>query len=159
MKIINFDIKNKKIKSMYDGEIVKDHYGREVPKSSHGSIRINHKTASIKIITKYLLELFEKIINPLLLVRRINIAVCNLDTLENVKKDKRYEQLDLFSDNDEIDKKNKDELVDEENELKVEKVLLNIKQKYGKNSILKAMDLEEKATTIMRNNQIGGHKC
>ena len=61
--------------------------------------------------------------------------------------------------NEEIDKLNKSKLLDEENELKVEKTILNIKYKYGKNAILKGMNLEEKATTILRNNQIGGHKC
>ncbi len=159
---IGYDIenlKNKNIKRLYDGEIVKDIYGREVPKSAHGTVRINHKTASIKVLTENIMNLFEKIINPLLLVRRINIAVSNLENEENKNKHLRYEQFSLFDNNEEIDKLNKSKLLDEENELKVEKTILNIKYKYGKNAILKGMNLEEKATTILRNNQIGGHKC
>lgn len=159
---IGYDIenlKNKRIKNEYQGEVIKDFYGREVPKSSHGTIRINHKTASIKTITDHLVALFEQIINPILLVRRINIAVCNLGKIENLKKQKTYEQLDIFTDNEEKDKRLKKNFADEEKELKVEKAILNIKNKYGKNSILKGMNLEAKATTIMRNNQIGGHRC
>ena len=153
------NIKNKKIRNMYDGEIVRDHYGREVPKSSHGTIRIDHKTTSIKTITNQLMDLFEKIINPLLLVRRVNIAVCNLENIEKASNKKIYKQLDLFSDNEKKDLLKKEERIDEKRELEVEKVILNIKRKYGKNAILRGMNLEEKATTIMRNNQIGGHRC
>lgn len=159
---IGYDIenlKNKKIRSLYNGEIVKDYYGREVPKSSHGSTKINHKTSSIKLITESLINLFEKIGDPFLLIRRINISVGNLELIENIKNNTIYEQLDLFNDNEKIDLKNKNAINDEKKEIKVEQAILNIKKRYGKNAILKGMNLEQKATTIMRNNQIGGHRC
>lgn len=158
---VSYDIenlKNNKIKRFYDGEIVKDHYGRDVPKSAHGTIRINHKTSSTKIITENLLCLYERIVNPILLIRKINIAACNLEIDENNNKKVFYCQFDLFSDNIEEDMKIKSQFDDEINEKKVQKTLLGIKKKYGKNAILKGMDLEDGATTIERNGQVGGHK-
>lgn len=145
------NLKNKNIKTSYNGEVVFDHYGRKIPKSSHGSIRIDHKTSSTNTIVDYIVKLYDKIVNPLLLIRRINIAVCNLD---KVKKAKNYKQLDIFNYQENFDNKIKEE----KEELKAQQTLLKIKNKYGKNAILKAMDLQEGATAIMRNKQIGGHR-
>jgi len=158
---VGYDIENlkdKKIKNNYSGEIVKDHYGRNVPKPAHGTIRINHKTSSTKIISDHLISLYEKIVNPFLLIRRINVAVCDLTKKEQTKKKIQYEQFDLFSNQEEIDNNNKKILEDEKKEEKVVTTILKIKKKYGKNSILKGIDLIDGATTKDRNNQIGGHK-
>ncbi len=158
---IGYDVINlqdKKIKRLYDGEIVKDHYGRYVPKYSHGTIRIDHKTSSTKIITKYFLELLNNVINPILYVRKISIAACELEREEQKEKVVMFKQFDLFSDNETKDSNIKKTLDDEVGEKKVQKALLEIKKKYGKNAILKGMNLEEGATTIERNGQIGGHK-
>ena len=143
------NIKNPKYNRIYNGEIVSDFYGRKMPKPSHGTIRIDHKTSSIKIISEYVIKLFDKIINPLLLIRKLNITFCNLEKKENDKDE--YQQLDIFNNVSNIDLKK------ENQDNKVEETILKIKNKYGKNSILKAMDLEEGATRIMRNKQIGGH--
>ena len=145
------NLKNKNIKHSYNGEIVLDYYGRNIPKPSHGSIRIDHKTSSTNTIVDYVVKLYDKIVNPLLLIRRINIAVCNLD---KVKKGKNYKQLDIFNFQESFDNK----INKEKEELKAQQTLLKIKNKYGKNAILKAMDLQEGATAILRNKQIGGHK-
>ena len=155
---IGYDISNIK-NGIYNGEVKVDYYGRNVPKPAHGTIRIDHYTSSTRVITKYILKLYDSIINPLLLVRRINITVCNLIS-ENKSKEKIVcEQLDLFSDIEKEVINKEQELNDEKEERKVQNTILNIKNKYGKNAIIKGMNLEEGATTIERNRQVGGHKA
>lgn len=139
----------------YDGEYSIDRYGRSVPKSAHGTVRLSYKTSSSKIMSENLLVLYDKIVNKRLLVKRINICVNNVVSYDSVKDLEHHEQLDIFSDFDEV---GSDDRIDEENENKLQHVMLDIKKKYGKNSILKAMNLSEGATTIDRNKQIGGHK-
>ncbi len=152
------NLENPKIASKYSGEIKKDFYGREVPKSAHGTIRLDHQTSSTKLIMDSVLKLYDEIINPLLLTRRINIAVCNLINEDTSKRKMIYKQFDIFSDIEEESNTKEKELEDEKNERKVQKTILDIKNKYGKNAILKGMNLEEGATTIDRNRQVGGHK-
>ena len=142
----------------YAGEIVEDRYGRKVPKSAHGTINIDHKTSSTKIITEKVLELFEKIIDQDLMVRRINLTACNVINRNKAIKQVHYQQFDLFSSCEEQESKKKHETIDEQEENKLQKTLLDIKEKYGKNAILKGMNLEEGGTTIERNEQVGGHK-
>ena len=142
----------------YDGEMKTDYYGRSVPKPAHGTIRIDHYTSSTKVIHEKVLDLFDRIINRKLMTRRINITVCNLIREEDVKDEVLYQQLDLFSNNRLRTNMKKKELRDEKSEKNVQKAIINIKRKYGKNAILKGMDLEEGATTIERNSQVGGHR-
>lgn len=159
---IGYDIENLKddrISSIYDGEITTNYYGKKVPKAAHGTTRLERKTSSTKIISDATMKLFDKIINPSLLIRRINIAVCNLEKEDEASKKKRYQQFDLFSDIEKEIDKNENEIQSEKEEKKIQQAMIDIKHKYGKNSILKALDLEEGATTIDRNNQIGGHKA
>ena len=141
----------------YDGEIKVDYYGRNIPKQAHGTVNINHKTSSTDIITKEVLKLYESIVNKKLLIRRLNIAACNLVDEEKIGDNKVVEQLDLFSGNDYSSNILEKEL--ETKERKVQDTIINIKNKYGKNSILKGLDLVEGATAIDRNNQVGGHKA
>ena len=154
---IGYDIDNL-TNSDYNGEITTDHYGRKVPKSAHGTIRIDHHTSSTKIISDKTVELLERIVNKKLHTRRINITVCNLVNETQVKDEIVYQQLDLFSNNRLNTKLKEKELKAEEQEKKVQKAIIDIKKKYGKNAILKAMNLEEGGTTIERNGQVGGHK-
>lgn len=149
---IGYDIENLK-DGNYNGEIKIDMYGREIPKHAHGTINIDHYTQSSKIITEKVIELFERIINNKLLVKRINISANNL-IKENKKQEKIIKQFDIFTSTEEQDNEIKKEKIEQ----KLQQTMLEIKQKYGKNSILKAMNLEEGATTIERNKQIGGHK-
>ena len=154
---IGYDIenlKNPEIYQNYFGEITLDHYGRKVPKHAHGTINIDHKTSSTKIITNVIMELYEKIINKKLLVRRINITAEDVVNEQDYKNIKSYEQMDLFIDYNKIENK-KDK---EKEEKELQKAVLNIKSKYGKNAILKGMNFVEGGTTIERNKQIGGHK-
>ena len=154
---IGYDIENlsnPEISKSYLGEVTLDHYGRKVPKSAHGTINIDHKTSSTKIITNSVMELYEKIINKKLLVRRINITAENVVNEDDYKNNKKFEQIDLFVDYNEIERQQNKE----KSEKELQKAVLDIKTKYGKNAVLKGMNLIEGGTTIERNGQIGGHK-
>ena len=158
---IGYDVSNltlPNIKRYYHGEIVIDHYGRYVPKGAHGSVRLQKRTSSTKIIMDNVLKLFDSIINEKLLVRRINICFANLLNENIASNEVVYKQFDLFSDTNEIDEKTKKEKIDETKEHKLQKTIIDIQYKYGRNSILKAMNLEKGATTISRNKEVGGHK-
>lgn len=150
------NLDNPKIK--YTGEIVTDFYGRYIPKSAHGTIRLKHKTSSSKIIMEKVVELYKKIVDEKLLIKRINIAACELTSEEVAKKQRTFEQLDLFTNYENVDEQIEENKKSSIEENKLQHIMLDIKKKYGKNAILKAMNLEEGATTIERNKQIGGHK-
>ena len=147
------NLKNQAISSLYNGEIATDKYGRKVPKHAHGTINIDHQTASSKVLTEHIIKLYEQIVNKQLLVRRINITVNNVLN-ENMVKTSDYEQINLFVDYAEVNEKRKKE----EAEKEIQKAMIDIKSKYGKNAILKGMNLQKEGTTIERNRQIGGHK-
>lgn len=147
------NLKNQAISSLYNGEITTDKYGRKVPKHAHGTINIDYQTASSKVLTGYIIKLYEQIVNKQLLVRRINITVNNVVN-ENMVKTSDYEQINLFVDYAEVNEKRKKE----EAEKEIQKAMIGIKSKYGKNAILKGMNLQKEGTTIERNRQIGGHK-
>lgn len=147
------NLKNQAISSKYNGEITTDKYGRKVPKHAHGTINIDHQTSSSKVLTEHIIKLYEQIINKQLLVRRINITVNNVVN-ENMVKNSNYEQINLFVDYKEVSKKREKE----EAEKEIQKAMINIKSKYGKNAIIKGMNLQKEGTTIERNGQIGGHK-
>lgn len=153
---IGYDIDNltnPEIKGKYNGEVTTDKYGRKVPKHAHGTINIDHKTSSTKIIMEATVNLYERIINKDLLVRRLNITANNVTNITD-KKEKPYEQIDLFTNYEELNKNRKKEA----DELRIQKAMIDIKQKYGKNAIIKGMNLQKEGTTIERNGQIGGHK-
>ena len=151
---IGYDISNLDNNNLnYNGEITIDRYGRSVPKHAHGTINLKEYTSSTKEILEASIELYERIINKDLLVRRIIIVANNVKSENEILKEKQYEQINLFNNLD-------DELKKEEHRLKENKLqhaIIDIKKKYGKNSILKAMNFEEAGTTIQRNAQIGGH--
>lgn len=157
---IQYDIDNLKIPSIrdnYDGEITIDYLGRSVPKHSHGTANIEYQTSSTKTIMDAVIKLYDRIINPKLLVRKINISANNLIEESKVVDKPRYEQYDLFSDysnQPDIKQIRKQE----QDEKKIQIAMLKVKKKYGKNAILKGMNLEEGATAKDRNEQVGGHK-
>ena len=152
-KLNNLVLKNEKIRKIYKGEITEDKYGRRVPKHAHGTINLNHKTSSTKLIMEAVTKLYDNIINDKLLTRRINITANKVINESEVRKSE-YEQIDLFKNyQEESKRKNK-----EKKEKRLQETMINIKNKYGKNAILKGMNLEEGGTTIERNIQIGGHK-
>ena len=153
---IGYDVDN--ISNNYFGDVVKDYYGRLVPKPAHGTARINRKTSSNRVLTKSIVELFDRIVNTKLLVRKISISLGNLSDEDDYKETRIIQQFDLFSNAEEMNNDNTLDKADELNEKKVQKAILDLKKKYGKNAVLKGMNLEEGATTIDRNGMIGGHK-
>ncbi len=148
------DIKNENI------TIDKDWYGREVPKGNHSSINLSIFTSSTSMITEAAVKLFNYLVNKKLHVRRMFVVATRVIKVKEVKKyQDDYEQLNLFVDYDELEKKKKEKLAELEEENKLQQTILNIKKKYGKNMILKGHDFEEGGTTRERNEQIGGHKA
>lgn len=150
---VGYDIES--LKKSYSGAVETDRYGRKIPKTAHSSENIGRHTSSTKLICETAMKLFDRIVDKELLVRRMYIVANHIITENDAEKEREYIQLNLFSDT------GKQEA--EENELKKEKdmqkAILKIKSKYGKNSIIKGMNLKEGATALERNRQIGGHKA
>lgn len=150
---VGYDIES--LKKSYSGAVETDRYGRKIPKTAHSSENIGRYTSSTKLICETAMKLFDRIVDKELLVRRMYIVANHIITENDAEKKREYVQLNLFSD------AGKQEA--EENELKKEKdmqkAILKIKSKYGKNSIIKGMNLKEGATALERNRQIGGHKA
>ena len=155
--VIGYDISN--INEGYIGEIVTDRYGRSIPKHATGRISINHYTSSTNILMENIINLFNRIVDKKLLVRRINISANNVVNEKKSEKQISYHQFDIFDDNEKVEKEIIYQKEQEFKERNLQRILNNIKNKYGKNSILKAMNLEEGGTTIERNKQVGGHKA
>ena len=144
----------------YRGDIVKDHYGRQIPKHAHGTANLDGHTSSTKKIMCAASELFDRIVDKNLLVRRLNIVANHvLPEADAPRKNAGFEQLDLFTDYAALEVKQEQERAELEREKKMQQAMLTIKKKFGKNAILKGMNLEEGATAKDRNAQIGGHKA
>ena len=152
-------IKNPEIRKKYDGSVTTDYYGRKIPKHAHGTTNLKEHCSSTKLITEAVLKLYDEIVNKNLLIRRINIAANHVINEKDVVKKDDYEQLDLFTDYEEQAKKKETEEKQLQREKQMQKAMLEIKKKYGKNAILKGTNLTEGATTIERNEMIGGHKA
>lgn len=157
---VEYDVENLKdseYKKSVNETIKRDRYGRLVPKPAHGTLRLERKTSSSRLISEGFVKLYDKIINKNLLIRKIYLTVGEL-TNEEERKKKEFEQINLFTNYKEQEQKEKEEEVKLQKEKNIQQAIVNIKHKYGKNAIIKAMDLEDRATTIERNSQIGGHK-
>ena len=147
------------IRKAYHGEVTTDHYGRAVPKSAHGSANLGRQTSSAKLLLDAVTELYDRIVDQNLLIRRVNITANHVVDEAAVQKALSLEQLDLFTDYAAAQTKKEAEEAELAREKRMQKAMLEIKKKHGKNAILKGMNLEEGATTIDRNRQIGGHKA
>lgn len=159
---IGYDIENmtdKNRSNNYKGEISTNHYGKKVPKPAHGTINLSKQTSSTTLITNAVMELYDKIVNKNLLIRRITIVANKLVDERSVKRTNEYEQLDLFTDYDKLNEQREKENADLEREKRMQNTILDIKKRFGKNAILKGMNLQDGATAKDRNNQIGGHKA
>ena len=160
---VGYDIENltnPARRAKYHGAVEKDPYGREIPKQAHGSINLDGHTSSTRKIMCAVSELFDRIVDKNLLVRRMYVVANHvLPEADAPKKNDGAVQLDLFTDYAAEEEKRKAEDAALERERKIQKAALAIKKKYGKNAILKAMNLEEGATAKDRNAQIGGHKA
>ncbi len=159
---VGFDaenLKDEKIMASYHGEIKTNHYGKLVPKSAHGTANLPHHTSSTRMITEAVTKLYDEIVNPNLLIRRLNISVNNVINEDIAEQKEQPKQLDLFTNYEEIRKKEQEEKKELEKERRIQEVQLNIKRRFGKNAILRGLNFEEGATAKERNNQIGGHKA
>jgi DNA polymerase V len=159
---IGYDIeslRDPEISRSYHGEVTTDHYGRRIPKHAHGTSNLRCHTSSAMLIIEAAMELFDRIVGKNLLVRRIYITANHVVNENSVRGKDSYEQMDMFTEYDALQKKRTEEDAILEREKKIQKAVIDIKKKYGKNAVLKGMNLEEGATTLLRNRQIGGHKA
>ena len=159
---IGYDIDNltdPEISKYYRGEITIDHYGRKVPKHAHGTANLPCKTSSSTVIIDAVMALFDRIVDPKLLSRRITIAACKVVDERSACDAPDLLQLDLFTDYSELEAREKAEREEREREKRMQKALIGIKKRFGKNAVIKGMNLEEGATAKDRNQQIGGHKA
>lgn len=140
-------------------EVTTDRYGRKLPKHAHGTVNLEGQTSSTRCIVNAVLDLYDRIINKSLLVRRIYISANRTADESAASGTPVFEQLDLFTDYALLERKRKAEEAERKRERKLQQAMLDIKKKYGKNAILKGVNLVEGATAIDRNQQIGGHRA
>lgn len=184
---VGYDIENltdPKRRAQYHGEVTTDRYGRQVPKHAHGTANLGQQTSSTRLILEAVMDLYDRIVDPALLVRRVYVTANHVreekgqrgeiadglrEEMGTQGADERregqdamqmvYEQLDLFTDYEERERRQKKEEALLKRERSMQQAVLDIQKKYGKNAILKGMDLEDGAMTRERNAQIGGHKA
>ena len=153
------NLTNPEIARAYRGAVTTDHFGRKMPKQAHGTVNLERTSSSSKKIIEAVMGLFDEIVNKKLLVRRIYITANHVVDERTVKEEPEFEQLDLFTDYEARQEQQKKEEERLARERKLQEASLAIKKKFGKNAILKGMNLEEGATARQRNGQIGGHKA
>ena len=150
---------NPDIRAHYHGEVTTDYYGRQVPKHAHGTANLTRQTSSTKLITEAVVDLFDRIVNKDLLVRRLNLTVNHVVNEEEANRRTTPTQLDLFTDYEELARQQEAEKAELDKERRIQEAQLAIKQRFGKNAILRGLNFEEGATAKERNEQIGGHKA
>lgn len=159
---IGYDIENltnPDIRKKYHGEVKADRYGRFVPKHAHGTANLDTKTSSTAKIMDAVLDLYERIVDKNLLVRRVYVTANRVVDEHTVSNQTEFTQMDLFTDYQALAEKQKAEQEKREKERRLQEAMLSVKKKYGKNAMLKGTNLQEGATMIDRNNQIGGHRA
>lgn len=155
---VGYDIEN--IAKGYTGPVHVDHYGRRVPKPAHGTVSLKKHSSSTKELLHETLALYDRIVNPTLMVRRITITMGKLiDEDSAAKQNEDVVQFNLFSDTEKEAKESAAAEHAEQKEKSLQHTMIAIKNKFGKNAILKAANLKEEARTIARNSEIGGHKA
>ena len=158
---VGYDIENllrSEIRRNYRGPVVMDPYGRQIPKHAHGTVNLKQMTSSSRMMTEAVLSLYDKIVNRGLLIRRLTLAINHVTEEGEVRRKQKFEQLDLFTDYEAREREEEKQKQELEKERKMQEAMISIKKKFGKNAILKGMNLEKGATGILRNEQIGGHK-
>jgi DNA polymerase V len=148
------------IRAKYHGEVTNNYYGKPVPKHAHGTYNFDRPTSLSSQLMDGAAELFDKHVNADLLIRRLNITANHVIPEEiALKQDNAPQQLDLFTDYEALDKQKQAEKAKTDKERRMQEVQLRIKQRFGKNAILRGLNFDEGATAKDRNNQIGGHKA
>lgn len=143
----------------YHGPVATDRYGRQIPKHAHGTTNLRQYTSSTRLILDAVTELFDRIVDKRLLVRRVNLVACRVLDEDAAREKDSCEQLDFFSITESAQQQAAAEEKELERERRRQQAMLAIKKKFGKNAIIKGMDLQEGATAMERNAQIGGHKA
>ncbi len=143
----------------YQGAVTTDRYGRKVPKHGHGTANLERPVSSARLITEAVMELFDRIVSPELMIRRIYLTACRVTDEALAGSRKMAEQLDMFTDYEALERQRREEEERLEREKRMQKAVVDIKKKFGRNAILKGMNLVEGATAKERNGQIGGHKA
>ena len=159
---VGYDIENlrdSERRKHYKGPVTIDRYGRQIPKHAHGTANMEQYTASSKRITGAILELFDRIVDKNLLIRRMNLTANRVVAESDIPQEPAMEQLDLFTDFEAAQKKKEAEEAELAREKKLQETMLSIKSKFGKNAILKGTNLVDGATAAERNGKIGGHKA
>lgn len=146
-------------RAKYQGAMTTDRYGRKIPKHAHGSINLGDYTSSGEELLQATAELFDRIVNKDLLVRRMSLCANHLLDEASVPRSGEAEQLDLFTDYTAKEKQAAEHEASRARERKIQETMLELKKRFGKNAVLKGMNLEEGATAKERNSQIGGHKA
>ena len=142
----------------YAGEVATDRYGRKIPRHAHGTGNIGRYTSSTHALMKAVLDLYDRVVDRELLIRRVNITACDLIPEDAVPED-RPVQLDMFTDYEAVEREKRALRSAEERERRLQQATLAIQERFGKNAMLKGMNLMEGGTTMERNGQIGGHKA
>ncbi len=157
---IGYDSKNLETPGVhYNGKIKTNHYGKKVPEHAHGTSNLQRKTSSSKLITEAVMELYDRIIDKKLLIRRINISANRLENEKEARDAVHYEQYSLFTDYESLEKQHAEEKMALEKERKLQEAMLDIKSRFGKNAVLKGTSFMDGATGRERNEEIGGHKA
>lgn len=159
---VGYDIENltdPKIRKQYTGPVTVDSYGRKVPKHAHGTTHLSRQTSSAFMIIEAATELYERIMNPKLLIRRFTLTAERVVDEAAAQSGPEFEQLELFTDYEARRQVQEQEAMALEKEKRVQQAMLDIKKKYGKNAVLRGMDLQEGATARDRNGRIGGHRA
>ena len=143
----------------YDGKVELNYYGKIVPKSTHGSINLGRFTSSAKLLTAAAVRLYDQIVDPLLSVRRINVICNHAVAEETVAADDTPVQYGLFDDVEALERQRQRENIRLQKERSLQEALLRLKYRYGKNAVLKGMNVLAGATAIERNGQVGGHRA
>lgn len=160
---VGYDVEsltNPEIRATYNGPVTTDHYGRQVPKHAHGTANLGRYSSSTKQLTNAVVSLFDRIVNPHLLIRRLTLTTNHVISEEKMKQASGAPvQLDLFTDYDLLEKQQRAEEEAAAKERRMQEALLHIKSRYGKNAILRGLNFAEGSTAIERNKQIGGHKA
>ncbi|MCR5303363.1 MAG: DNA methylase [Lachnospiraceae bacterium] len=160
--MIGYDISNlsdPEIRKRYKGPVNRDWYGRPHPKHTGGSRKLDRYTSSGMLITDALLKIFDETTYPELLIRRVNVSAEHVIPEDKIPEEQNYVQMDLFTDYVALKEKEDREREMLKKERRIQEAVISVKQKYGKNAILRGSDLEEGATAMQRHNQIGGHKA
>lgn len=143
----------------YSGKVKVNHYGKMIPEHAHGTTNLIRKTSSTKMIIQAAMELYDRIVDKKLLIRRLNLSANHLVDEKESQEETTYEQYNLFTDYDNLEKQKKEENAALEKERKLQEAMLDIKSRFGKNALLKGTNFLEGATARERNEEIGGHKA